>query len=91
MCEIAGEVIVAADRSRSSCMRTFREYRRADADKLIHHFRNFNYLNILTAQECYLAQLSMYALVHHLPLTLNNLIYCCTIYPTEAELASIIL
>ena len=90
VCEIAGELIVAGDRSRSSRMRTFREYGRADADKLIHHFRNFDHLNILTAQECYLDQLSMYALVDHLPLTLNDLVCCRTIYPTEAELASII-
>ena len=89
VCEISGEVIVAADRSRSSRLRTFREYGKADADKLIHHLRNFDHLNILTAEECYLDQSSMYVLVEHLPLTLNDLVCCRAIYPNEAELASI--
>lgn len=90
MCEVAGEVIVAVDRSRSSRMRTFRKYGRADADKLIHHFRNIDHLNVLTTQECYIDQFSMYALVDHLPLTLNDLVCCYTVYPTERELALII-
>lgn len=88
--EVAGQVIIAADRSRLSRMRTFREYKKVDAEKMICYFRNFNHLNILTAQECYEDQFSMYALVDHHPLTLNDLICCHTIYPTEAELASII-
>jgi hypothetical protein len=88
--EVAGQVIIVADRSRLSRMRTFREYDKADAEKLIRYFRSFKHLNILTAQECYEDQSSMYALVDHFPLTLNDLICCHTLYPTEAELASII-
>lgn len=48
--EVAGQVIIAADRSRLSRMRTFREYKKADAEKLIRFFRNFNHLNILARQ-----------------------------------------
>lgn len=88
--EIGGQVIIAVDLSRSSRMRTFREYARADTEQLLHYFRNSDNPNILCAQECYLDQSSMYALVDHLPLTLNDLVRCRSLYPTEAELASII-
>lgn len=88
--DVGGRVIIVADISRSSRKRAFREYTRADTEKLIHYFRNADNRNVLCARECYIHQLSMYALVDHLPLTLNDLVRCRTLYPTEAELASIV-
>jgi hypothetical protein len=88
--DVGGQVIIAADVSRSSRKRAIREYTRADTERLIHYFRNSDNRNVLCARECYIYQLSMYALVDHLPLTLNDLVRCRTLYPTEAELASIV-
>ena len=44
--------------------------------------------NVLTARECFVNKGCMYALVNDLQLTLEQLIGYRSLYPTEAELAS---
>ncbi|OQD76722.1 hypothetical protein PENANT_c125G00252 [Penicillium antarcticum] len=44
--------------------------------------------NVLTARECFVNEGCIYALVNDLQLTLEQLVGCRSLYPTEAELAS---
>jgi hypothetical protein len=44
----------------------------------------------MCAEECYVNDGIVFAVVDNLPLTLQHLVQLCTLYPTEGQLGSII-
>lgn len=88
-CDIAGQVFIAARRSRPSRVVAIRQYPRGDAVRLIHVFGQLAHANVLSVRECYIYQDSIYALVDDYPLTIAHLVSCEGLYPTEVELSSI--
>ncbi|KAI2791739.1 hypothetical protein POX_c04616 [Penicillium oxalicum] len=83
------KVIIASRRSNRSRLQAIRQYSESDAKRLIQRFECLDHANVLSARDCYLDGLSLYALVKDLPLTLQHLVSCPRIYPTELELGSI--
>ena len=86
----AGDVTIASRRTRPSRMVAIRKYRREDARGLIDRFGRLEHINILTFYECYLDGDSAFFLVADLPLTLAHVITCSDLYPSEAELGSML-
>ncbi|KAJ6018497.1 hypothetical protein N7522_001961 [Penicillium canescens] len=89
-CNLAGEVFIAARRSRPFQVVAIREYTKGDVAKMQRLYDILDHDNVLTARECFVNEGYMYALVNDLQLTLEQLVGCRSLYPTEAELASII-
>jgi hypothetical protein len=87
-CNLAGEVFIAARRSRPSQVVAIREYTKGDVAKMRRLYDILDHDNVLTARECFVNEGCMYALVNDLQLTLEQLVGCRSLYPTEAELAS---
>jgi hypothetical protein len=88
-CKLAGSVIMAIHRTRPSRVLALREYPAEIADRVLQIFRETQHRNILSAEECYRDEGSLYAVVDDLPLTLVHLVGCRA-YPSETQLASII-
>ncbi|KAJ6093637.1 hypothetical protein N7499_002968 [Penicillium canescens] len=88
--EIAGKVTIATRRTRPSRMVAIRTYRRQNAQRLIHKFGRLEHRNVLTLHECYMHDELAFFLVDDLPLTLAHVVITPTLYPSEAELGSII-
>jgi hypothetical protein len=89
-CNLAGNVFIAARRSHPCQVVAIREYTRGDGAKMRRLYDILEHDNVLTARECFVDEGSMYALVNDLPLTLEQLVGCRSLYPTETELASMI-
>lgn len=89
-CTLAGNVYIAARRSCPSRVVAIREYTRHDVAKMRRLYNVLDHDNILTARECFIHEECMYTLVDDLPLTLEQLVGCRSLYPTETELASIL-
>lgn len=89
-CVLAGRVTIAVHCSHLSRVVTIREYPTEDADKMLERFHKIQHGNIISAKECYKHQGKMYALVEDLPLTLQHLVGCRTVYLSECQLASIV-
>lgn len=89
-CTLAGDVFIAARRSRSSQAVAIREYTKGDVAKMRRLYDILDHDNVLTARECFVNEGCMYALVNDLPLTLEQLVGCRSLYPTETELASMV-
>ena len=87
--DIAGEVTIASRRTRPSRMVAIRKYRRQDARSLIDRFGRLEHVNILSFSECYIDGDFAFFLVADLPLTLAHIVACSDLYPSEAELGSI--
>ena len=86
---IAGEVTIAARRTRPSRVAAIRKYREQDARRLIGRFGRLGHVNVLSFHECYIHNTFAFFLVDDLPLTLAHVVACSAIYPTETELGSI--
>ncbi|KAI2787064.1 hypothetical protein POX_f07420 [Penicillium oxalicum] len=89
LCGADCKVIIASRRSNRSRLQAIRQYSGSDAKSLIQRFECLDHANVLSARDCYLDGPSLYALVEDLPLTLQHLVSCPRIYPTELELGSI--
>jgi hypothetical protein len=89
-CKLAGDVLIAARRSRPSQVVAIREYTKGDKDKMLRLYDYLDHANVLSAQECFVMGETMYARVDDLPLTLEHLVGCRSLYPTETELASMV-
>ena len=89
-CEIAGSVIIAAQRSDPTRVIAIRQYTNENLQPIIENFRRLSHENILSAQECFITDDSLFVLVEDLPLSLEHLVGCRTLYPTESELASML-
>ncbi|KAJ5730171.1 uncharacterized protein N7483_004679 [Penicillium malachiteum] len=89
--KLAGDVLIAARRAGPSQVVAIREYGEDNADKMLQLYRKLNHPNVLTARECFVNNGSLYPLVDDLPLTLEHLVGCRFLYPTETELASMVL
>lgn len=89
-CNLAGDVFIAARRSRPSQVVAIREYTKGDVAKMRRLYDHLDHDNVLIARECFVNEGSMYALVDDLPLTLEQLVGCRSLYPTETELASMV-
>ncbi|KAJ5346215.1 hypothetical protein N7452_004219 [Penicillium brevicompactum] len=87
-CNLAGEVFIAARRSRPSEIIAIRKY--TDVAKMRRLYDMLDHDNVLTARECFVNDGCMYALVNDLQLTLEQLVGCRSLYPTEVELASMV-
>ncbi|KAJ5938486.1 hypothetical protein N7466_001620 [Penicillium verhagenii] len=87
--DIAGEVVIASRRTRPSRVVAIRKYNRQDARSLIDRFGRLEHVNILLFYECYIDGDFAFFLVADLPLTLGDVVACSDLYPTEAELGSI--
>lgn len=88
--DLAGEVTIASCRTRPSRMVAIRKYRRQDARSLIDRFGRLEHANILSFHECYIDGDSAFFLVADLSLTLAHVVACSDLYPSEAELGSIL-
>ncbi|KAJ5701408.1 hypothetical protein N7488_008956 [Penicillium malachiteum] len=89
-CTLAGDVLIAARRAGPSQAVAIREYRQSNADHMLQLYRTLSHPNILAARECFVDNGSLYILVDDLPLTLEHLVGCRVLYPTEPELASLV-
>lgn len=89
-CNLAGDVFIASRRSRPSQVVAIREYTEGDVVKMRRLYDILDHDNVLTARECFINEGRIYALVHDLPLTLEQLVGCRSLYPTETELASMV-
>ena len=89
-CTLAGDVFIAARRSSPSQAVAIREYTKGDVAKMRRLYDILDHDNVLTARECFVYEGCMYALVNDLPLTLEQLVGCRSLYPTETELASMV-
>ncbi|KAJ5489181.1 hypothetical protein N7539_004071 [Penicillium diatomitis] len=89
-CTLAGNVFIAAHRSRPFQAVAIREYTKRDVAKMRRLYDILDHDNVLTARECFVNEGCMYALVNDLPLTLEQLVGCRSLYPTETELASMV-
>ncbi|KAJ5988269.1 hypothetical protein N7481_003479 [Penicillium waksmanii] len=89
-CNLAGDVFIVARRSRPSQVVAIREYTQGDVNKMLRWYEILDHDNLLSARECFVDGGSMFALVDDLPLTLEQLVGCRTMFPTEAELASMV-
>ena len=87
--EVAGEVMIASRRTRPSRVVAIRKYRKQDSRRLIDRFGRLEHVNILSFHECYIYGDSAFFLVADLPLTLAHVVAHSDLYPTEAELGSI--
>ncbi|KAJ5778365.1 hypothetical protein N7520_001611 [Penicillium odoratum] len=87
--DIAGEVIIVCRRTRPSRVVAIRKYQRQDARSLLDRFGRLEHANILSFYECYIDGDSAFFLVADLPLTLAHVVDCSDLYPSEAELGSI--
>lgn len=85
-CHLASEVSIAARRSRPAQMVATREYTDKNVARMLRMYDNRDHENILAARECFVDGESMYILVNDLPLTLEQLVGCRSLFPTEAEL-----
>lgn len=88
--DIAGDVTIASRRTRPCRMVAIRRYCRQDARGLIDRFGRLEHVNILSFHECYIDGDSALFLVADLPLTLAHVVACSDLYPSEAELGSIL-
>ncbi|KAJ5775841.1 uncharacterized protein N7511_000852 [Penicillium nucicola] len=89
LCDIAGEVIIATNRSNPSRLQAVRQYPKADAERLIQRFGYLDHVNILSSRDCYIDSNSIYVFVDDFPLTMSNIVSSPGIYPTDTELAAI--
>lgn len=89
-CTLAGNVFIAAHRSRPFQAVAIREYTKGDVAKMRRLYDILDHDNVLTARECFVNEKCMYALVNDLPLTLEQLVGCRSLYPTETELAPMV-
>ncbi|KAJ5982050.1 hypothetical protein N7451_012150 [Penicillium sp. IBT 35674x] len=87
--DIAGEVTIASCQTRPPRMVAIRKYRRQDARSLIDRFVRLEHVNILSFSECYIDGDFAFFLIADLPLTLAHVVACSDLYPSEAELGSI--
>ncbi|KAJ5522390.1 hypothetical protein N7527_006505 [Penicillium freii] len=88
--EVAGKVTIATRRTRPSRMVAMRIYRKENARRLIYRFGRLEHRNVLSLHECYMHEDLAFFLVDDLPLTLAHVVAFPSIYPSEAELGSII-
>ncbi|KAL2696046.1 hypothetical protein AAEP93_003346 [Penicillium crustosum] len=88
--EIAGKVTIATRRTRPSRMVAIRTYRKENARRLINRFGRLEHGNVLSLHECYMHEDLAFLLVDDLPLTLAHVVAFPSVYPSEAELGSII-
>ena len=88
--EVAGKVTIATRRTRPSRMVAIRTYRKENARRLIYRFRRLEHRNVLSLHECYMYEDLAFFLVDDLPLTLEHVVAFPSVYPSEAELGSII-
>ncbi|KAJ6027956.1 hypothetical protein N7540_003532 [Penicillium herquei] len=89
-CTLAGNVFIAARRSGPSAVVAIRNYIEGDVAKMRRMYEILDHDNVLTARECFVHEGSIYVLVNDLPLTLEQLVGCRALYPTETELASMV-
>ncbi|OQD76761.1 hypothetical protein PENANT_c119G05980 [Penicillium antarcticum] len=87
--EAAGKVTIATRRTRPSRMVAIRTYRKQIAQRLICKFGRLDHRNVLSLHECYMHHELAYFLVDDLLLTLAYVVVALTLYPSEAELGSI--
>ncbi|KAJ5651593.1 uncharacterized protein N7484_005316 [Penicillium longicatenatum] len=88
--DLAGDVTIASRRTRPRRMVAIRIYRRKDARGLIDRFGRLEHINILTFYECYLDGDAAFFLVADLSLTLALVVTYIDLYPSQAELGSIL-
>ncbi|GKZ27690.1 hypothetical protein AbraIFM66951_005997 [Aspergillus brasiliensis] len=89
-CELAGTVLFVQRRTRPYTTKTVRRNTPESRHKILRIFQQIHHENIMCAEECYVNDGIVFAVVDHLPLTLQHLVQLCTLYPTEAQLGSII-
>ncbi|GIJ84942.1 hypothetical protein Asppvi_003797 [Aspergillus pseudoviridinutans] len=89
-CELAGTVLFMQRRTRPYKTKTIRKYTSEIRHKILCIFQRIHHENIMCAEECYVNDGTVFAVVDNLPLTLEHLVQLCTLYPTEGQLGSII-
>ena len=87
--ELAGPMIVSHRRSRPFKKVAIRELKRNITYEFIERLRFISHENVLFPREIYLSANSMYGLYEIVPFALEQLVNCPDLYPTEAQLASI--
>lgn len=89
-CVIAGDVFIAAQRSNPSRVIAIRQYSPEFTQPMIELYRRLRHENILSARECFIEDNTLFALVDDLPLSLEHLVGCRSLFPTENELSSML-
>ncbi|KAJ5318593.1 hypothetical protein N7476_005013, partial [Penicillium atrosanguineum] len=87
--ELAGPMIVAHRRSRPFKKVAIRELRKNITYEFINRLRFISHENVLFPREIYLSGNSTYGLYEIVPFALEQLVNCPDLYPTEAQLSSI--
>ncbi|KAL2866165.1 uncharacterized protein BJX67DRAFT_388828 [Aspergillus lucknowensis] len=89
-CDLAGPVIIAVHRSRPSHVVAIRQYAAEEADRMLHLFTQIQHDNIIMVKECYRFRGTVYARMDDLPLTLEHVVWCGSVYPTHQQLSLIV-
>ncbi|KAH1602583.1 hypothetical protein KXV78_000778 [Aspergillus fumigatus] len=89
-CELAGTVVFVQRRTRPYKTKAIRRHPPEIRNKILCIFQRIDHENVMCAEECYVNDGIVFAVVDNLPLTLQHLVQHCTLYPTEGQLGSII-
>ncbi|KAH8695669.1 hypothetical protein BGW36DRAFT_264057, partial [Talaromyces proteolyticus] len=88
-CDLAGEAAIVFHRSEPSGTLALRQYPGDIGTKMLHFFSQLQHENILSAEECFNTEGSVYALCEDLPITLEDVV-ACDAFLNEARLAAIL-
>jgi hypothetical protein len=88
-CDLAGDAAIVFHRAEPSKTFALRQYPGDIGAKMLHYFSQLQHENILSAEECFNAEGSIYALCKDLPITLEDVV-ACNAFLNEARLATIL-
>jgi hypothetical protein len=88
-CDLTGDAAIVFHRSQPSGTLALRQYPRDIETKMLHYFSQLQHKNILSAEECFSAKGSVYALCEDLPITLEDVVACDT-FLSETRLTAIL-
>jgi hypothetical protein len=88
-CDLAGDAAIVFHRSQPSGTLALRQYPGDLGTKMLHYFSQLQHENILSAEECFSAKGSVYALCEDLPITLEDVV-ACDAFLSETRLAAIL-
>lgn len=88
-CDLAGDAAIVFHRAEPSRTFALRQYPGDIGAKMLYYFSQLQHENILSVEECFNAEGSIYALCEDLPITLEDVI-ACDAFLNETRLAAIL-
>lgn len=88
-CDLAGTFDVAIRRARPSRLVAIRTIQEGDVDRMLRLIENMQHPNIMSSQECFLHEGSVFILHDDIPVSLDHFV-ACEAYLNETELAAVL-